>query len=174
MEIGGVAEKRYTPATLGSKKTEGATKEERNLARMIQDTLRISQEGRDKAHEASSLSWLDEQIKSANDQAEAKAKELKIMSNCQKIAARLMRGDKVDPKDLQYLMEHDDKGYQLAMALRKPKKDPEESKRITEDEEEKTPSAESADRAAGGISGGESADVGGGGETVAAGDGADT
>ena len=43
--------------------------------------------------------------------------KLDMMNKCQKIAAAIMRGDRVPPEDLRYLMEHDKEGYKLAMAF---------------------------------------------------------
>jgi len=69
--------------------------------------------------------------KSEND---ALSEGIKTMERCRKIAARIMRGDKVPPKDAQYLMENDPEGYKLAMALRKPKKKPKEWESVLKDE----------------------------------------
>lgn len=51
-------------------------------------------------------------------------KTMKIMKICNKIAARVRAGDRVPLKDLRYLMKHDIRSYQMAMAARKPKEDP--------------------------------------------------
>ena len=48
------------------------------------------------------------------------AEELKVKERCQKIMSRLMKGDKVPPKDMQYLAQNDMEAYKLAMAARKP------------------------------------------------------
>lgn len=81
------------------------------------------------------------------------SKALDMMNKCQKIAAAIMRGDRVPPEDLQYLMEHDQEGYKMALAMRKPKKDPEDVESVLDDEDRKAGSAEGAD------SGGESPEV---------------
>lgn len=62
---------------------------------------------------------------------------LDALDKCQKIAASIMRGDRVPPEDLQYLMEHDQEGYKMALALRKPKEDPEDVKSVLTDEDKK-------------------------------------
>ena len=70
---------------------------------------------------------------------EAEAQEMKTKMKCLEIAARMMRGKRIPPKDEQYLMIHDPKGYQIALALRKPpKKDEKECKSVLEDEEQGT------------------------------------
>lgn len=51
-------------------------------------------------------------------------KTMKIMKICNKIAARVRAGDHVPLKDLRYLMKHDIRSYQMAMAARKPKENP--------------------------------------------------
>lgn len=83
-------------------------------------------------------------------------KSLKVMSKCQKIAARVMAGDKVPPEDLQYLMENDPEGYKLAMAARRPKKDPKEWDTVLDEEDRKDSSVDSASDS-GGSSGSEAA-----------------
>lgn len=62
----------------------------------------------------------------ASSPLDAAAKRLKVMRQCQKIAARIMAGDKVPPEDEKFLQESDPAGYQLAMAARKVKQDPKE------------------------------------------------
>lgn len=66
---------------------------------------------------------------------------LKVLEACQKIAASIMKGDKVPIKDLKFLMENDPAGYKLAMAMRREKKDPEEVESVL-DEMEQSASAE--------------------------------
>lgn len=68
-------------------------------------------------------------------------KSLKVMDKCQKIAARIMRGDKVPPEDEQYLMNNDPEGYKLTLALRKPKKHPKEWESVLDDEDKKAESS---------------------------------
>lgn len=74
---------------------------------------------------------------------EAIAKAMDKMRKCHEIAARIMRGDKVPPEDEQYLMQNDPDGYKLALAARKPKKDPKEWKSIL-DEADKNGGTENA------------------------------
>ena len=78
---------------------------------------------------------------------------LKVLELCQKIAASIMRGDKVPPEDLKFLMENDPDGYRLAMAMRRHKEDPEEVDSVLEDEDKNGGSAE-------GTGGGEAPPVG--------------
>lgn len=76
---------------------------------------------------------------SRSSELDAEAEQLKVKQRCLEIAARMMRGKKIPPKDEQYLMEHDPEGYKLAIALRKPpKKDEKECKSVLDDEDEKT------------------------------------
>lgn len=69
--------------------------------------------------------------------------ELKVLEACQKIAASIIKGDKVPLKDLKFLMENDPAGYKLAMAMRREKKDPEEVESVL-DEMEQSASGEGA------------------------------
>lgn len=98
-------------------------------------------------------------------EAEALAKQMKIMQRCQKIASRIMKGNKVPPQDMQYLMENDMQSYQMAMAARIPKKNPKEWDSVLEDEdEEESGGAESAGDGVeiSGAEGGEAVESGGG------------
>lgn len=74
---------------------------------------------------------------SAGSPLDAAAKRLKVMRQCQKIAARIMAGDKVPPEDEKFLQESDPAGYQLAMAARKVKRDPKEWDSALEKEEQR-------------------------------------
>lgn len=73
-----------------------------------------------------------------SDMLDAMGEKLKVMIRCQKIAARIMRGDKVPPQDEQYLMQNDPDGYKMALAMRRPKRKPKEWDSVLEDEEKKT------------------------------------
>ncbi len=71
---------------------------------------------------------------------DALEKMLRAQDLCMKIAARIMRGDKVPPEDEKFLMENDPNGYKLAMACRKPKKHPKEWKSLLKDEDRQSKS----------------------------------
>ncbi len=102
------------------------------------------------------------ELETANAQLEAFDKEMKTMQKCQKIAARIMAGDKVPPEDLRYLMEHDSNGYKLAMALRRPKEDPEEWESVLDDEDRNGGTSEGGDASAADAAPAPAADAGGG------------
>ena len=87
-------------------------------------------------------------LEGASQELDAMGRELKVMETCQKIAASIMKGDNVPPKDLLYLMKNDPEGFKLAMAMRRSKEDPEECESVVEDEEEQR------DGSAGGAEGG--------------------
>ena len=95
------------------------------------------------------------------------AEDLKVKQRCQKIAARLMAGDKVPPKDMQYLAENDMQTYRLAMAARMmaPKKKPKEWESVLEDEEEQQSGQSGGAEAGGGETGSTEASAETGGET---------
>jgi hypothetical protein len=80
----------------------------------------------------------------ASDLLDTLGKALKEMEKCSKIAASIMKGKRVPLEDLRYLMEHDSKGYQLAMAMRKPEKDDKEEKSVLDDEDRQGDTDESA------------------------------
>lgn len=87
---------------------------------------------------------------------------LKKMERCQKIASRIMRGDKVPPQDEMYLLDNDPDGYKLALACRQPKEKPKEWESVLEEEDRESGSgeAEAADsgEAVSADSGGEAAE----------------
>lgn len=66
---------------------------------------------------------------------DAMHKRLKAALKCQKIAARIMAGDRVPPEDRRYLENSDPEGYKLALAMRKPKKDPKEWESVLDEED---------------------------------------
>ncbi len=88
-------------------------------------------EQRRQARMSDSLSALE----SSKTELDAAAKRLKIQNKCQRIAARIMRGDRVPPEDLEYLITNDPEGYKLAMAMRRPKEDPEDCESVLDDED---------------------------------------
>ena len=82
---------------------------------------------------AQSMNRLRQAAENAQHSPEASLLEsmreaMEILKTCSTIAARVRAGDKVPRKDLQYLMKHDMRAYQLAMAARRPKEDPKEWK----------------------------------------------
>lgn len=64
-------------------------------------------------------------------------KDLKKLDKCQKIYARVVKGDKVPPEDLQYLEKCDPEGFKLALAMRRPNKHPKEWESELDDEDRK-------------------------------------
>lgn len=62
-------------------------------------------------------------------------KAMDVMHKCLKIAASIMKGNKVPPEDLEYLMKNDPDGYRLALAMRRENPDPKEEKSVLDDED---------------------------------------
>ena len=89
-------------------------------------------------------SRMDSAAKPANGELDALSQGLKVLELCQKIAASIMKGDKVPLKDLRFLMENDPDGYRLAMAMRRHKEDPEEVDSVLEDEDKNSSSSDGA------------------------------
>lgn len=107
-------------------------------------------------------SRLDSEL-SALDTAKNRLKrmedELDILNKCNKIAASIMKGNRVPTEDLRYLMEHDQAGYKLAMRRHNP--DPKDEESVLDEEDRKGERNEAS-------GGGEAPSVeaaGGGGET---------
>lgn len=82
------------------------------------------------------------QLDSANETADAQGENFRVMERCFKIASNIMSGKRVPPKDLQYLMEHDPKLYQLAVAMRRSDKDDKECDPVVKDEDEEASTGE--------------------------------
>lgn len=93
----------------------------------------------DQQEEKKPFLWdmLDGAEKTGDSEADALGEHIKTMERCHKIAARIMRGDKVPPEDEQYLMQNDPEGYKLALAMRRPKKHPKEWESVLKDEEKR-------------------------------------
>ena len=98
-------------------------------------------------------------------EADALGEQMKAMERCHKIAARIMRGDRVPPQDEQYLRMNDPDGYKLAMAMRTPKRNPKKWQSVLKKEDESAQSrqSEGAEAASCGETG-EASGSGGGGD----------
>ena len=101
----------------------------------------------DRQEEKKPYIWdmLDGEEKTGDSEADALGEQMKTMERCHKIAARIMRGDKVPPQDEQYLMLNDPDGYKLALAMRKPKRKPKEWESVLKDGEKKQDQSQAAE-----------------------------
>ena len=97
---------------------------------------------------AQALRFLEEQNRQVQEEARRRQesgeggglvksleRDLKKLDKCQKIYARIASGDKVPPEDRLYLERHDPEGFKLALAMRRPKKNPREWKSLLDDED---------------------------------------
>lgn len=91
------------------------------------------EEGQGKKH--SLIQGYLDSMETQKKQLNSMEKKLDMMNKCQKIAAAIMRGDRVPPEDLRYLMEHDKEGYKLALALRREKQDPKKVESVLDEED---------------------------------------
>lgn len=91
------------------------------------------EEDQDKKH--SVIQGYLDAMETQKKQLDSMEEKLDMMDKCQKIAAAIMRGDRVPPEDLRYLMEHDKEGYKLAVALRREKKDPKKVESVLDEED---------------------------------------
>lgn len=85
--------------------------------------------------EMAQANGLLDELDNANNQIDAMTKALKVLLTCQKISASIIKGDNVPPEDIQYLIENDPEGYKMALALRRPKDDPEDCESVLDDED---------------------------------------
>lgn len=119
------------------------------LKEQSQRLMALVQEDRQSEKKPFIWDMLDGEEKTGNSEADALGEQMKAMERCHKIAARIMRGDKVPPEDERYLMENDPDGYKLALAMRKPKKHPKKWESALKDEEKQaSDSGENTDTAA--------------------------
>ena len=116
-------------------------------------------------------SRMDSAAKPASGELDLLSNGLKVLELCEKIAASIMKGNKVPPEDLKFLMENDPAGYRLAMAMRRHNPDPEEEESVLPDEEKNGGRAEGADGGGEAPSAEAAAPSEGGGETPAAAEG---
>lgn len=103
-------------------------------------------------------------LESSKQELDFLNKQTKVMNKCLKIAASIMKGNRVPPEDLEYLMKNDPEGYKLALAMCRENPDPKDEKSVLDEEDRNGGSTEHAD------GGGEAPSVegaGGGGETSA-------
>lgn len=151
---------RLTKAMAKQEKTLSAPAQpEPARQRQPADKLTLSRQALNYLEEQNRLAWERDQereqrrqnrmndslsgLETAKSQLDAMGEKLKVMHKCQKIAAAIMRGDRVPPEDLRYLMNHDQNGYKLAMAMRRPKKDPERVESVLDEEDRRGGSGES-------------------------------
>ena len=87
---------------------------------------------------------MDSAARPSDGELDLLSKGLRVLELCQKIAASIMKGNKVPPEDLKFLMENDPAGYRLAMAMRRHNPDPEEEESVLTDEDKNGKSAEKA------------------------------
>lgn len=74
-------------------------------------------------------------MEGAKSELDLLSKSMDVMNKCLKIAASIMKGNRVPPEDLQYLMKNDPEGYRMALALRKENPDPKDEKSVLSDED---------------------------------------
>lgn len=74
-------------------------------------------------------------LESSKQELDFLDRQMKVMNKCLKIAASIMKGDNVPPEDLRYLMENDPEGFKMALAMRRPKDDPEDVESVLDDED---------------------------------------
>ena len=137
---------RLDKAMAKQEKTLTASGQPQQARRQGGDKLTLSQQALSYLEEQSRLAWEREQrrdrasdslsaLDTAKSQLDSMAEKLKVMRKCQKIAASVMRGDRVPPEDLAYLLNNDPEGYKLAMAMRRENPDPEDCESVLDEED---------------------------------------
>ena len=109
------------------------------LKRQSSDKVSLSRQAMAFFEEQNRLRQAEEQRRAAQKQSggdlELLEKGLDTLDKCQKIAASIMKGNRVPPEDLEYLMNNDPDGYKLAMAMRRENPDPEDEESVLTDED---------------------------------------
>lgn len=136
----------------GRERAQAAPKEPADQLTLSRQALDFAQERSREMWEAQSrqgrqgrLAGMLEALETEKKKLDGMDEKLKTMNKCQKIAAAIMRGDRVPPEDLRYLIEHDQEGYKLALAMRRPKKDPEDVESVLDEEDRNGGKTEEAD-----------------------------
>lgn len=88
---------------------------------------------------AEQIKYEQMKMKQTAEKQKAEQDAMKVLITCLEISRRIISGDKVPPKDHQYLMEHDMALYAKSIMMRIPKKDPHEYDQLSEDEESNSP-----------------------------------
>ena len=114
------------------------------------DKLTLSRQALAFFEEQNRLRQAEEQRRTAQKQSGSSEldlleKALDVQDKCLKIAASIMKGNRVPPEDLEYLMNNDPEGYKLARALRRENPDPEDEKSVLDDEDKNGGSTDRAD-----------------------------
>ncbi|MDE6282302.1 MAG: hypothetical protein K2M15_11060 [Oscillospiraceae bacterium] len=104
------------------------------------DKLTLSRQALAFFEEQNRLRQAEEQRRAAQKQSGSSEldlleKALDVQDKCLKIAASIMKGNRVPPEDLEYLMNNDPEGYKLAMAMRRENPDPEDEESVLDDED---------------------------------------
>ena len=74
-------------------------------------------------------------METKQQELDAMKEKLDVLNKCMKIAASIMKGNRVPPEDLKYLMENDPEGYKLALAMRRENPDPEDVESVLTEED---------------------------------------
>ena len=125
-----------------AKKADAPAKAQTQPARKRESTDKVSLSRQALAffEEQNRLRQAEEQRRAAKKQSsgselELLEKAMDVQDKCLKIAASIMKGNRVPPEDLEYLMNNDPEGYKLAMAMRRENPDPEDEESVLGDED---------------------------------------
>lgn len=119
------------------------------LKEQSQRLMALVQQDRPAEKKPSIWDMLDGEEKTGDSEADALGEQIKAMEQCHKIAARIMRGDKVPPEDERYLMENDPEGYKLALVMRQPRKHPKKWESVLKDEGKRQDQSQAPDSSGG-------------------------
>lgn len=153
MELKISSKKLGAPARVTAQKGKAAAPQQSPLTvRNTGDRLSLSRQALSMLEQRNREMWEQaqkrqkgyEKQKSSEEAAlDSLGRSLRTMKLCNRIASRIRAGDRVPPEDLRYLMKNDPAGYRLAMAMRKPKKNPKEWESALEDEDRREVQTES-------------------------------
>lgn len=102
--------------------------------------------GQDKEKKSEGILDMLDGASAEKEELDALSEGIKVQMKCLKIAMNIMKGKKVPPEDERYLMEHDPKGYKLAMAMKAlVKEEKKECKSVLDDEDKNGKAEEASD-----------------------------
>ncbi|MCI8808524.1 MAG: hypothetical protein HFF84_00115 [Oscillibacter sp.] len=122
-------------------------KKKEDCIALSKQVLTMLEEQSRRTREEQERKKMEAQKEGGSSELDALSEKLKKMAKCQRIAARIQAGDKVPPEDERYLMDHDAQSYQMALALRQPKRNPKKWDTLLEKEDYENGSTESIESA---------------------------
>lgn len=125
----------FNPPRRLSKDEEKRIEEEKLKKAEEAEKQKKAEEKAKKLAQENELRMLQQQLESADEQAEGTADSFEAFGKCLTIAQRITRGDNVPTKDMKYLMEHEPDLYKQAIMMRRPNDDPKDYDSVLDEDD---------------------------------------